>query len=328
MKSFYNPLAMHDAPDPCMVFDPKTGYYYALFTCGNRLEIFRSRHAGSVLTDKESKVIFRTPEQGIYSAIWAPELHKIDGRWYIYTSGCTSQETQHKTIFVMGALSDDPFGDWEYLGQPMPWMYCIDPTTYVAPNGIQYLCFCRIEHDELKRPRNVLQIRRMVNPYTVSSQCADVARAEYPWERKEPYDERHLINEGAYFVKNGEKLFVIYSANGMTIDDYCMGMIEFVGDKNDSTSMCNAKNWIKHDKPVFTQANGIYGPGHASFFSSPDGSELWCAYHGMLEKSAVSKARTRYMHIKKIDFDENGYPLLGSPVGTDVEIAPPSGEEE
>ena len=325
---FRNPLALRDAPDPFVTYDPVTGYYYSLFTCGNRLEIFRSRHAGTILSDNDSKVIFRAPDHGILKCIWAPEMHKAGGRWYVYTSGQETEEHGPKRIFVMGALSDDPFGEWEYLGKPFPELWAIDATSWIAPNGIQDLSFCRIEHDEHGHPRNVLQIRRMISPEKPSDQWADIGRAEYPWERIPPYDTRHLINEGPFFVENSGRLFLIYSANGCTIDDYCMGLLEFTGDKTDSTQLCSAKYWVKHDKPVFTQANGVYGPGHASFFKSPDGEETWCAYHGMMEPSPVSKSRTRYLNLQKIDFDDTGFPVFGEPAGYERDMVPPSGEME
>ena len=325
---FRNPLALRDAPDPFVTYDPVTGYYYSLFTCGNRLEIFRSRHAGTILSDNDSKVIFRAPDHGILKCIWAPEMHKVGGRWYVYTSGQETEEHGPKRIFVMGALSDDPFGDWEYLGSPFPELWAIDATSWPAPNGIQYLSFCRIEHDEHGYARNVLQIRRMISPEKPSDQWADIGRAEYPWERIPPYDTRHLINEGPFFVEKNDRLFLIYSANGCTIDDYCMGLLEFTGDKTDSTQLCSAKYWVKHDKPVFTQANGVYGPGHASFFKSPDGEETWCAYHGMMEPSPVSKGRTRYLNLQKIGFDDTGFPVFGEPAGYECDIVPPSGEME
>lgn len=325
MRTFRNPVSSGDAPDPFMTYDSVTGYYYSLFTCGSRLEIFRSRHAGTILSDKDSKVIYRTPDHGFLKCIWAPEMHRVNGRWYIYTSGQETEEHGPKRIFVLGAVSEDPFGEWEYLGKPLPWLWAIDGTSYTAPNGIQYLSYCRIEHDEHGHPRNVLQIRRMVNPWTASDQFADIGRAEYPWEQIPPYDTRHLINEGPFFLEKNNRLFLIYSANGCTIAQYCLGLLEFIGDPNDSTQLCSAKYWIKLDHPVFEQANGVYGPGHASFFSSPDGSEMWCAYHGM-KTSNVSGKHVRFMNLQKIGFDETGFPVMGQPVGYECDILPPGGE--
>lgn len=67
--------------------------------------------------------------------------------------------------------------------------------------------------------------------------------------------------------------------------------------------------------------------GTRYFFASPDGSEVWCAYHGMKQHNENVKPQTRYFNIQKIDFDETGYPIIGVPVGCETELTPPSGEE-
>ncbi len=48
MKVFRNPVADFDTPDPFMTYDKVTGYYYALFTRHEYLEIFRSLGASAV----------------------------------------------------------------------------------------------------------------------------------------------------------------------------------------------------------------------------------------------------------------------------------------
>ena len=36
----------------------------------------------------------------------------------------------------------------------------------------------------------------------------------------------------------------------------------------------------------------------------------------------------RFFNIQKVDFDDAGYPVMGSPVGYETDIVPPSGEPE
>ena len=36
----------------------------------------------------------------------------------------------------------------------------------------------------------------------------------------------------------------------------------------------------------------------------------------------------RFFNIQRVDFDESGYPVMGLPVGYDVDLVPPSGEAE
>ena len=78
MKKILNPISPIDAPDPFMTYDNETGYYYALFTRGECLELFRSRHAAGIITDNDSKIIytFDGENDGIWGDIWAPEMHK------------------------------------------------------------------------------------------------------------------------------------------------------------------------------------------------------------------------------------------------------------
>ena len=58
MNTFRNPAADVDTADPFVTYDPATGYYYALFTRGNRLEITRSRHVGEIGRKGETRVIY------------------------------------------------------------------------------------------------------------------------------------------------------------------------------------------------------------------------------------------------------------------------------
>ena len=318
MKTFHNPMANHDSPDPFMTYDPVTGYYYALFTRHTRLEIFRSRHAGNIVRDGESKVIY-TPNgerDGIWGDIWAPEMHKgSNGKWYIYTSGRIKPERSQKRLFIMEALTDDPFGEWQFKCKPSPDVFSIDPTMYTDKDGKQYMCYSLVEGEQL------LAIQEMVNPWTFGEKKAVIAKAEYDWELVEPYVGTEAINEGAFFVEKNGRLYIIYSGNGAFSDHYLLAVLEYMGG-----DLCDPASWKKHDKPVFTYGNGVYGPGHASFFHSPDGTELWVAYHGMNQHNEDAHEDIRYFNIQRFDFDETGYPLPQQPVGWDAEVTPPSGE--
>lgn len=324
MQNFRNPISPFDAPDPFMTFDPVTQYYYALFTRGSKIELFRSRHAGSIITDGDSRIIY-TPNgerDGIWGDIWAPEMHRgSNGKWYIYTSGRINPEPSEKRLFIMEGPTEDPFvGEWNFKGMPSPDIFSIDPTIYTAPNGTQYLCSSRVDPVTYGQ---LLEIYNLDNPYTYGKESAIIARAELDWELVPPYDVHQTIVEGAFFLEKNKRLFIIYSANGCWSDNYCLGVLEHLGG-----SLCDAANWRKHEKPIFVQGNGVYGPGHASFFKSPDGKEIWCAYHGMKEHNETAKSAPRYFNIQKVDFDKTGFPTMSLPTGYEVDLTPPSGEDD
>ena len=322
MRTFRNPISSFTAPDPFMVFDPVTKYYYALFTRGSKLELFRSRHAANVVSDGDSRIIY-TPNgerDGIWGDIWAPEMHRApNGKWYIYTSGRIRPEPSQKRIFVMEGPTDDPFeGEWVFRGLPSPDVFSIDPSVYTAKDGVQYLCSSRVD----PKYGQVLDICDLINPYTYGKNKATITRAEFDWELVEPYVGNHAIVEGAFFLEKNDRLFIIYSANGCWSDDYCLGVLEHTGG-----SLCDASNWKKHPHPLFVHGNGLYGPGHASFFKSHDGKEVWCAYHGMKEHNENCTIAPRYFNIQRVFFDETGYPAMDLPTGYEVDIEYPSGEE-
>jgi len=311
-------LADFDTPDPFMTYDTTSGYYYCLFTRHDRLEIFRSRHAGQIISDGDSKVIYRPDglRDGIWGMIWAPEMHRgINGKWYIYTSGLYDPDLWPKRLFIMESEGEDPFGEWHFKCKPAPDLYAIDPTVLTHTDGKQYICYSKVDGQQL------LEIRELLNPYTFGERAAVIAKAEYAWELMPPYVGTDAINEGAFFVRHGERLFIIYSANGAFTAHYCLGVLEYVGG-----DLCEASSWKKHDQPLFTYGNGVYAPGHASFFTSPDGKELWCAYHAVKEYTEKLVETPRYLHLQRVEFDESGYPVMGLPIGCKTDLVPPSGE--
>ena len=315
---FNNPISFSSAPDPFITYDPDTGYYYALHTQGDRIEIYRHKHAAEVIIEGETKVIYRaTGENVVWGDIWAPEMHKgPDGLWYIYTSSRITKDPGEKRIFVLGSLTTDPFGEWEFKGRPAYDIFSIDPTVYTAPDGTQYMCYSRVDANK----GQVLDIAKMKNPYTCYNGTT-IAKAELDWELVEPYTGTSAILEGPFFLENNGRLFIIYSANGCWSNHYALGVLEYVGG-----DLCSAKSWKKHPEPLLTYGNEVYGPGHASFFRSPDGTEVWCVYHGMLLSNDTVTPTDRYCHIQKVEFDETGYPVMGKPIGYDAMIDPPSGE--
>lgn len=102
------------------------------------------------------------------------------------------------------------------------------------------------------------------------------------WEQV-PYGRpgRLATNEGPEQLVNPKtgQNFVVYSAARVNTPFYCLGMLELNG--NDPMQY---QSWRKNtDGFVFhqnTQA-GIYGTGHASFTTSPDGSQNYVVYHAL-----------------------------------------------
>ncbi len=324
MKTFRNPLSDKNVADPFVTYDKTTGYYYLISSSNDEIKTYRSRRIGDIMRGGDSRVIYKSESaRGVFGPMWAPEMCKVGDRWYIYTS-CqeTNAETQWDTkrLLILQSKTEDPFDGFEFGSKPDTSIYAIDPTCAFI-NGKQYICYSRVPENS-GHFGQVLDIREMSNPLTFTDNVAEISRATYPWELIPPYNGMG-INEGAFFIERENRLFIVYSGNGCWSDDYCLAVLEYTGGE-----ICDSKSWTKHTQPLFVKGNGIYGTGHASFFHSPDGEELWCAYHCLLHSNPECKEMDRHVCVQKIDFDENGYPVMGEPIGTKHDIASPSGEEE
>ena len=87
-----------------------------------------------------------------------------------------------------------------------------------------------------------------------------------------------------------------------------------------------AANWVQHPGPIFSRndAHGVWGPGHHSFFTSPDGTEDWIAYHGKNTSAYTYAFRTA--RVQKISWNADGSPNLGSPLAAGATQQLPSGD--
>ena len=327
-RTFQNPVSNESAPDPFVVYHD--GYYYCLRTEVVQVRLYRSRTVEDVLINGEYKDLIKTgdpifDDKTLGWNCWAPELHYMPttGRWYVYFCACTNGfEFDSMRMICLESDGDDPFGNYTFKALTDPDLLAIDQTVwYDEASGEIYTVF-----SEFSSKGQVLTLAVMDNPWHVSDQRIMLSFPQYFWEKKgrdENNDGR--VNEGPIFLTRDGKIYVLYSASGCWCEDYCLGMFTYTGDNTAREEFLKKENWKKERQPVFQKANKVYAPGHCSFFTSPDGSETWIAYHGMARPDAGVEGR--YMYLQKIEFDENSVPVLGAPLSRDTVIDVPSGEE-
>lgn len=163
----------------------------------------------------------------------------------------------------------------------------------------------------------MLCISRMSDPWTVSSPESErqvISRPDQPWE-KTPYNRtvnvRLSSNEAPQQLTNpttGQQ-FLIYSAARSDNRNYCLGQLELTGD-----DPMDPAAWDKHTEECVFYENPdehVYGVGHASFTTSPDGSEEWIVYHGMKDYETGWSART--IRAQRYTWNEDGTPNFPRP---------------
>jgi GH43 family beta-xylosidase len=320
--TFTNPLLQNGADPWVISFD---GSYYFMATTGRNLTIWKT----SDITDlrgAKKKVVWTPPATGPYShEIWAPELHRFDGKWYLYFAADGGNNNTHR-IFALENSAKDPLeGDWVFKGKVADATdkWAIDPTAFENA-GRRYFLWSGWEGDT--NGRQVIYMAEMSNPWTISSPRVMLSYPKYGWERvygslHKPNGPRVEVNEGPEILQHDDKIFVTYSASGCWTDDYELGMLE----ANADADLLNAKSWKKFDHPVFKQdpKAGVFGPGHNGFFKSPDGKEDWIIYHAN-PMSEAGCGGARSPRIQKFTWNADGTPDFGKPVSTNTPLAKPS----
>ena len=76
----------------------------------------------------ESRRVWAPPARGPVSRnIWAPELHQIDGKFYIYFAADNGVNANHR-MWVLAAVTDDPAGSYRLVGSLETGGWAIDGT--------------------------------------------------------------------------------------------------------------------------------------------------------------------------------------------------------
>lgn len=336
--TFTNPIA--GIPDPWII--QHNGNYYVCKAQGDGLNISKSDKLSVISATKnvwKCPYDIGTNKPWNVTNVWAPELHRIDGRWYIYyAAGRPHDETnsyQFQRSGVLRAKTDDPMGEWEDMGmlytgesyQPgitptnANTQYAIDLSVFRL-NGQLYAVW---SGNPVGSSDQKLYIATMSDPCTITSSRVVISSADKYWET---YNSK--INEGPAFLKNKEKgkFFVVYSCNGSWTKQYRLGYIML----NDTLSNpTKSVNWTKSATEAFYRCDdtanqdGVNGVGHCSFTKSPDGTEDWIVYH-VKNKNDNTWSSGRSTFIQKFVWKTDGTPNFGTPVGWDEAIALPSGE--
>jgi GH43 family beta-xylosidase len=318
-STYYNPIK-NIGNDPWVVYHD--GYYYLVESWDGGIWVWKS--PSKSLTRIESagtKVkVWTPPKTGPNSAqIWAPELHFINNKWYIYYAASDGLNENHR-MFVLEGTSLDPQGSYVDKGKisdPTD-KWAIDGSVLTHPDGSLYFIWSGWPGDT-NGVQN-LYIAPMSDPWTISGERVLISTPEYDWEKKggDGTSAAPWINEGpTAIIKNGS-IHIVYSASGSWTDDYCLGLLT-----NTNGNVLDPLSWSKKSTPVFQKTSEVFGPGHASFVKSPDGTEDWIVYHSARTSGSEWD---RIMRTQKFTWNSDDTPNFGSPTSPTVRSALPSGE--
>ena len=328
-ETFTNPILPNGA-DPQAAF--RDGEYFYVASDTRRLTLYRTGDITD-LRHAKRKIIWDPPDGTDHSAnVWAPEIHFVGGKWYVYVAADDGNSDHHK-MFVLENASPDPFeGRFEVKGRlktdPND-NWAIDGTIFEHA-GKLYFSWSGWAIPRVDAETACIWIAPMDDPWTIGSPRVMLSQPEHDWERvwQNPPEWRNtpghtvFVNEGPAVLQHDGRTFITYSASGCWTPFYSLGLLSFDG-KGD---ILDPANWEKSDKPVFTQVPGdrVFGPGHNSFFKSPDGTEDWIFYHAN-DKPNECGGPMRSPRIGKVEWSPSGEPIFGRPAPPGRTMAKPSG---
>jgi len=307
-----NPVVKNRAD--AQVFRSGDGWYYMTGSVPeyDRLVLRRARTLEG-LHDAEERVLWRHEASGPRSGfIWAPELHQVDGRWYMYfaagPSGGGEDVFRIRTFAAVCDGADPMTGNWTIAGQFQgPWdSFTLDSTMFVH-RGVRYFCWAQREPG-IDTNSN-LYLAPMASPLRLAAKPVRLSVPTLPWEIR-----GFKVNEAPAFLEHQGRVFISYSASA-TDARYCLGLLW----ADAGSDLMDAKSWTKSQEPVFISCpeTGVFGPGHNSFTVDRQGRAM-LVYHGRdyaRIKGDPLFDPNRHTRVQRLYFKPDGMPDFGVPVG-------------
>lgn len=317
--AFQNPVAV--GADPWVI--RHAGIYYLIQSRDGGIWITSSRSLSGVASGTAVRV-WTPPDTGWNRTnVWAPELHWIGARWYIYyAAGRSGPPYIAQRAGVLASVTADPQGAYTdrgmlYTGDSVSTgsgnVWAIDLT--VGDIGGQlYAVWSGWDQNATtdRTPQN-LYIARMSNPWTIATNRVRIASPVASWEKGTELD----LEEGPEFLSHANATFIVYSTRESWLPAYQLGELRLTGaDPLDPAS-------YEKSGPVFSGTSYVYGVGHASFTVSPDSTQDWIVYHS---KMSTTPGWERDIRMQPFTWNSDGSPNFGTPVPSGTSIQRPSGE--
>ena len=280
-KLLYNEPWILQRADPYIYKHTDGTYYFTASVPAYDKIILRHSDTLAGLKEAEEVEIWHKHEEGPQSIhIWAPELHFLFGKWYIYYAGGDKDDIWAIRPYVLECQGPDPITDaWVEKGKMTRAeedefsfeAFSLDATVFQVKDDWYYIW---AEKVGVGRQISNLYIARMKNGYTLDTVQVLLTTPDYDWERK-----GFWVNEGPAVLQRDGKIFVTYSASDTGIN-YCMGMLCADADSD----LLDPLSWKKGRYPVLSSdaSIGVYGPGHNSFTTDDEGNDI-LVYHARTE---------------------------------------------
>ncbi len=306
--AFYNPIVNHYA-DPWMT--QWHDQYYFTATTGSNVTLWSINSLANIAVGQQNIVWSPSGKESDFEDVWSPELDHFGSHWYIYFAADRNGINATHRDYVLESVNNDPMGKYRFVGEihdsANQWM--IDPNV-LTWHGKQYLIWSGwlSPHNQVQR----LFIAPMGSPTAIDGPGVVISSPTYGWENSVA-----PIDEGPVSLVHDGRAFVVYSANASWTNSYCLGLLTLKGN-----NPMNPSDWVKNPTPVFAAANGVFGPGRASFVTADQGHQWWMVYNAARYDGS---GWNRTIRTQPFTWNANGTPDFGLPLPVNQAIPWPEG---
>ncbi len=297
--------------DPYIYRHTDGAYYFTASVPAYDGIVLRRADTLAALAQAPEVRIWEKHENGPMSEhIWAPELHFLDGCWYIYFAAGEKEDIWKIRPWVLACEGADPLsGKWTEKGKmrrapqdPFSFeSFSLDATVF-ENKGQRYYVWA--EKVGVGKQISNLYIAQMDTPWSLKTVQVLLTGPDYDWERV-----GFWVNEGPAVIKRGGRIYLTYSASE-TSAAYCMGMLT----ADEDADLLDPASWKKERYPVLAscEEKGIYGPGHNSFTTDGEGNDI-LVYHARTQKEITGDPLynpNRHTMLMKVEWDSHQRPVF------------------
>jgi len=305
--TYINPV--FSGADPEIIYHE--GTYYAYRRVSEGTNVVRVYTSPDLVHWMERNIVYTHKDTYGGNSYMSPNVfyNEKDGYFYLFLAGKNAEKTAHCIYY---AYSTSPYGPFEHVGGAQTVLHEgvseIGGAPFLDDDGKFYLSFCRFGNGNHIFVEEFTLLNGVVTP--VPGTLYKVMSPELEYE----IDGHGNISEGGIFTKHEGKYYMIW-ATGHYLGHYGQGyaVADHIGGP-----------YTRYEyNDIITHNSKVDGVGDCIFVKSPDGKELWVAYHQHKEIGTVELRRTRIDRVEFVD-DPNGGPdiLTINAPSTTPQIAP------
>ncbi len=285
VNSYQNPLDVSVA-DPFILKDNGIYYLYGTTYDADGFSVYTS--TDMVHWTRRGLCWKKTSSTWAQGEFWAPEVMKAGSTYYFYYTGHNPAINRRNICVASSSSPLGPFIDVTTPLLPTDYPY-IDGHPYQDPiTGKRYLFAVR----DSSAPSAIVVTELAEPPIASTGVLKDVMTVSQAWEGS--------WVEAPFIIRHNNWYYMMYSARWFWESEYSVGY---------ATASSPMGPWTKsYTNPIMQQTSTASGPGHNSAILSPDGTELFTAYHTHL---SFDGGGPRQLAIDRLSF--NPHPTTGQP---------------